>query len=66
VDIAVDFFQYIRKKFPDRDMKLFYGTLPDNIHLPNDTFDICVCSQVLHTVPNFTDSITTLFSYVKP
>lgn len=65
IDVAVDFFDYIREKKSEIEIILKYGKLPSNIDVLDSFFDICVCSQVLHTVSNLENSIDTLFSKLK-
>ncbi len=65
IDIAPNFFDYIKNKFSNKNINLKYGKLPNQIDVKSNHFDICVCSQVLHTVLNSEESIKTLFSKLK-
>lgn len=65
VDIAVDFFDYIRKKFKHPNLTLKYGALPNKINFPDNSFNVVICSLTLHVVSDLKKSIKTLFSKVK-
>ncbi len=65
VDITVDFFDYVKNKFPKRNLILNSGRLPDSVKVSDNSFDVCVCSQVLHTLSNLEKSIEILFSKLK-
>lgn len=65
-DIVPEFFDYIRDKHPESEnIHLSHGGLPDGISAQDDTFDLAICSMVLHTIPDLDRSIKILCSKVK-
>ncbi len=65
VDPNKYFFSYIRRKYSNREMTLLYGKLPSKLPVPDNYFDLVVCSMTLHLVESLENSIKTLFSKVK-
>ena len=65
IDIAVEFFSYIKSKFKHKELILKYGKLPDEINALKKGFDLVICSMVLHTVRDLDKSIKALLSKMK-
>ena len=65
VDKVPEFFEYIKENFSHPNIKLKQGYLPDNLNVPDDFFDVAICSMVLHLIENLPRSIKTLFSKIK-
>lgn len=64
VDPTKEFFPYIFAKFPEKNIMLLEGKLPDQIPTEN-TFDFVICSMALHCTGELTKSLSTIFSKVK-
>jgi len=66
IDVTTDFFDYVKKKYPERDLVLQYGALPGPFDFEDGFFDLIICSMSLHTVEDLSSSIDNLFSKLKP
>jgi SAM-dependent methyltransferase len=60
-DRVARFFSYIRQEYAGRKMDLVKGNLPFNVPFDSGTFDLVLCTMVLHCVEELEDSIDTLF-----
>ena len=66
VDTVEEFFDYIRKKHPGRELTLRRGGLPDEIGFEGILFDVVVASMVLHVVRDLAGSMGALFEKALP
>ena len=65
IDVTTDFFDYVRKIYPDFSGKLQAGGLPDSLGFEENSFDLVISSMSLHTVKELGLSIDNLISRVK-
>ncbi|MBW3017328.1 methyltransferase domain-containing protein, partial [Candidatus Woesearchaeota archaeon] len=60
IDPTKRFFDYILGKHPHRNIRLITGELPD-LPIDEDSFDLVLCSMVLHCTRYLEESIDALF-----
>ncbi|MDD5725794.1 MAG: class I SAM-dependent methyltransferase [Patescibacteria group bacterium] len=65
VDIADDFFEYIHRTSSHPNITLQHGSLPNDLPVPDESFDLGICSMVLHTVADLDQAIETCFKKIK-
>ncbi|MFC1697250.1 class I SAM-dependent methyltransferase [Nanoarchaeota archaeon] len=64
IDPTNEFFDFIKEKY-SRQMNLVKGSLPSDLNVKDNYFDIVLCSMVLHCVDDLEKSVETLFNKVK-
>ncbi|MBI2583473.1 MAG: class I SAM-dependent methyltransferase [Candidatus Aenigmarchaeota archaeon] len=64
IDPNTAFFDYIRSKFKGQ-IKLIEGSLPSDAKVDNESYDLVICSLVLHNIGDIKASIEALFSKAK-
>jgi len=65
IDKNKHFFPYLKKKYKELDLNLKHGSLPEKVNVPDEYFDLTICSMVLLDVQNFIDAIDILFAKTK-
>lgn len=65
IDKNPGFFGYIKKEYKNKNIRLTKGSLPNKLKVKANSFDLIICSMVLHYLPNIKKSIKTLISKTK-
>lgn len=65
IDPTKQFFPYIKKKCNRRKIELKEGSLPNNIPVKSNSYDLVICSLALHCVSDLSSSIKTIFDKAK-
>jgi SAM-dependent methyltransferase len=65
LDPYLGFLEYVRRRYQRPNLTLLHGNLPDNLPVPEESYDEVLCSMVLHCVSDARKSVDAVFSKAK-